>query len=88
MAEGHARDRDDSEQVWCVLGVLPLTNESVNVVMPALLYTLLSARAGSLLIANVLVCLQGSVEKHRLCWGFASEPYLTCDCTLLIANFS
>ncbi len=36
--------------------------------------------------ARVLISFLGSVVKHRLCWGFASEPYLAGVCTLLNPN--
>ena len=34
----------------------------------------------------MLVSFQGAVVKHRLCWGFASEPYQVGGCTLLSAR--
>ena len=39
----------------------------------------------NLTLQALSISFQGSVEKHRLCWGFAFEPYLAGDYTLLFA---
>ena len=39
----------------------------------------------NLTLQALSISFQGSVEKHRLCWGFAFEPYLADDYTLLFA---
>ncbi len=79
-----SRSRSSCPRIFIIV----LRNRDFRRASLAVMLVACALKCCTLLRACVHVSFQGSVEKHRLCWGFASEPYLAGDCTLLIVNFA